>query len=101
SGASSICEQVLSQYPEHLLFQALQSDIGERQRQYVSAYIVRIDREVEAEPDLDRKVAILAAAEARYPEESHFQESLDRVKQRRDVVASVTERTRNLEDRGQ
>ncbi|HYR42122.1 MAG TPA: protein kinase, partial [Terriglobia bacterium] len=48
SGASSICEQVLSQYPDQLLFQALRSDIGERQRQYVSAYIVRIDREVEA-----------------------------------------------------
>src|SRR3989441_3629383 len=100
-GASSICEQVLAQYADQALFQALKFDIGERQRQYVSSYIVKIDREVEAEPDLDRRVAILAEAHALYPEESHFRERLERVTQRRDLVASITERVRNLEERGQ
>ena len=101
TGASSICEQVLAQYPEQALFQALKFDIGEQQRQYVSSYIVKIDREVEAEPDLHRKVAILAEAHALYPEETHFRERLDRVTQRRDLVASITERIRNLDERGQ
>jgi serine/threonine-protein kinase len=101
TGASSICEQVLAQYPGQALFQALKFDIGERQRQYVSSYIVKIDREVEAEPDLDRKVAILAEAHALYPEEAHFRERLDRVTQRRDLVASITEKIRNLDERGQ
>jgi len=101
TGASSICEQVLAQYPEQALFQALKFDIGEQQRQYVSSYIVKTDREVEAEPDLDRKVAILAEAHALYPEEAHFRERLARVTQRRDLVASITERVRNLEERGQ
>jgi serine/threonine protein kinase len=101
TGASSICEQVLAQYPEQALFQALKFDIGEQQRQYVSSYIVKIDREVEAEPHLDRKVAILAEAHGLYPEETHFRERLDRVTQRRDLVASITERIRNLDERGQ
>ncbi|HYR91361.1 MAG TPA: protein kinase [Terriglobia bacterium] len=100
-GASSLCEQVLGQYPEQTLFHALKFDIGEGQRQHVSAYIVKIDREVEAEPDLDRKVAILTEALAHYSEEAHFRDKLDRVTRRRDLVASITERVRNLEERGQ
>src|SRR5262249_16434258 len=101
TGASSICEQVLAQYPDQALFQALRFDIGEQQRQSVSSYIVKIDREVEAEPDLDRKVAILGEAQSRYPEETHFRERLERFTGRRDLVASITERSRNLEERGQ
>ncbi len=62
ASASSLCQQILNKYPEHTLFQALKEDIGERQRQFVSSYIIKIDRDVEAEPDLDRKVAILSEA---------------------------------------
>src|SRR5262245_32968225 len=65
--ASSLCEQILNKYPEHTLFQALKEDIAERQRQFVSSYIIKIDRDVEAEPDLDRKVAILSEAQRLYP----------------------------------
>ncbi|PYS13561.1 MAG: hypothetical protein DMG15_10795, partial [Acidobacteria bacterium] len=101
SGASAICDQFLNKYPEHALFQALQFDVGERQRQYLSAYIVKTDRDVEAEPDLDRKVAILSEALRLHPAEAHFKEGLDRITQRRDLVASIIQKVRNWEERGQ
>src|SRR5262249_43115105 len=78
ANASSICEQILVKYLEQTLFQALKEDIGERRRQYVSAFIIKIDRDVEGELDLDRKVDILAEAQRLYPDEPHFRERLDK-----------------------
>src|SRR5262249_6296906 len=101
NGALSICEQVLSQYPGQALFQVLKFDIGERQRQFVSSNNGKGEREVEAEPDLNRRVAILTEAQALYPDEAHFRERLDKATQRRDFVATITDRIRNLDDRGQ
>jgi len=99
-GAAGICARYIEKYPEHALFQALRFDISEQQRQHVSAYIVKIDREVEAEADLNRKVAILSEARDQFPDEAHFRERLEKVTQRRDHIAQMIEKIHNLEDRG-
>jgi len=100
-GALSICDRILNKYQGHPLFQGLKEDIGERQRQYVSAYIIKIDRDVEAEPDLNRKAARLAEALRLYPQEKHFSQQLDNINRRRDLVAGIESKVDDLEARGQ
>jgi serine/threonine-protein kinase len=99
--AASICEQYLQKYPGNALFEALKFDVQEKQRQYISSYIGQVDREVESQPDLDRKVAILAEASRRYPNEVHFRDGLESVTKRRDLILSIVQKARNFEDRGE
>src|SRR5262245_61572220 len=99
--ADNICEGFLHKYPNHALFQALKFDIGERQRQDLSAFIAEVDREAETEPDLDRKAKILEQALARYPDEAHFKRAFVGVNARRDLINGLVNQARNLEDRGQ
>jgi len=94
----AICRQYLSKYPGHALFQALLFDVEERQRQTLSALIAETDRRVDAEPDLDRRVAILQAAAEQHPDESHFQRALKLSRDKRDLVAGVVSRARLNED---
>ena len=101
SAADSICDEYLRKYPNHALFQALKFDIGERQRQDLSAYIADIDRQAESEPDLDRKFKILEHAAAKYPDEAHFKRALKGVNAKRDLINGLVNQARNLEDRGQ
>src|SRR5580700_5751657 len=53
SKALSVCETYLAKYPTNAIFQALKYDIEEQQRQEFSAFVASIDRQVEAEADLD------------------------------------------------
>jgi serine/threonine protein kinase/outer membrane protein assembly factor BamD (BamD/ComL family) len=99
--AESICDKFLEKYPNHALFQALKYDIGERERQDLSSYIAEVDREVEAEPDLERKIKILEEALVRYPEELHFERALKGIKARHDFINGLVSQARNLEERGQ
>jgi eukaryotic-like serine/threonine-protein kinase len=99
--ASSICSEHLQKYPDNALFEALRFELEEKQRQYISSYIGKVDREVESEPDLDRKVGILTEAGRRYPNETHFRERLESVTRRRDLLHSIVQRARNFEDRGE
>ena len=98
SSAASICEAVLATYPNNVVFSVLRDDIEQVQRQEVSAYVARIDKEVVAEPDLDRKVSILEEAERKYPAEQRFEQSLQQVRARRDKVNAVAGRARILEE---
>jgi serine/threonine-protein kinase len=99
--ADAICDSFLEKYSKHALFQALKFDIGERQRQDLSAFIAEVDREGDAEPDLDRKAKLLEQALARYPEEAHFKRALIGVNAKRDLINGLVGQARNLEDRGQ
>ena len=99
--ADRICDSFLERYPNHALFQALKFDIGERQRQDLSAYIAEVDRETEAEPDLDRRVKLLEQALGRYPDEAHFERALIGANAKRDLINGLVNQARNLEDRGQ
>jgi len=99
--ALSICQQYLSKYPGHALFQALKFDVEERQRQDLSSQVAAIDRAVEAEPDLERRVGILKGALEAHPGEPHFERALRLVRDKRDLVNSIVNKARSYEERGQ
>jgi tetratricopeptide (TPR) repeat protein len=75
--------------------------VEERQRQKLSAVIAETDRRVEAEPDLDKRAAILEEALKLYPGESHFGRAMRLVRDKRDLVNSIVAKARFFEDRGQ
>ena len=99
--ARELCEEWLAKYPGQARFQALKFEIEEQERQGLSAYIADVDRRVEAEPDLDRRVNILKEAVERYPGETHFKRSLRLRGDKRDLVNSIVAKARQSEARGQ
>jgi tetratricopeptide (TPR) repeat protein/tRNA A-37 threonylcarbamoyl transferase component Bud32 len=90
--AMNSCQAYLAKYPDNAIFQALKYDIEEHQRQELSALVASVDRQVEAEPDLDRKVNILREALNLHPGESHFEGALRLVQDKRDLVNSIVAR---------
>jgi serine/threonine protein kinase len=99
--ALSICDQYLGKYPGYPLFQALKFDVEERERQEWSQLIADIDRRVELEPDLNQRVSILKEALDLHPGEAHFERALRLMRDKRDLVQSIVNRARNLEERSQ
>jgi serine/threonine-protein kinase len=100
SKALAICNDYLAKYPGNALFQALMFDVEERQRQELSRFIAVVDNQIEAEPDLDKRVNILKEALSRYPEEGHFEHSLRIMREKRDLVASIVAKAHLYEERG-
>jgi len=98
--ALAICDEHLGKYPGNALFQALKVDVEECQRQEFSAYIARIDREVDAEPDLERRLSILREALVVHPNEAHFERSLRLTTAKRDLVNGIVGKARSYEERG-
>jgi serine/threonine-protein kinase len=101
SAALALCDQYLAKYPGNALFQALKFDIEEKQRQELSARIAEIDRRVEAEPNLDKRVDILKEALELNPREPHFERALRFTREKRDLVNSIVAKARLHEERGQ
>ncbi len=99
--AIALCDEYLAKYPGLALFQAMKFDVEEQQRQELSAYIAEIDRLVEAEPDLGKRVNILKEALNRYPGEGHFERSLRLMREKRDLVNSIVAKAQLHEERGQ
>jgi eukaryotic-like serine/threonine-protein kinase len=98
SKALSVCERYLAKYPTNAIFQALKYDVEEQQRQELSAYVASVDRQVEAEPDLDKRVNILKEALHLHPDETHFERALRLVKDKRDLVNSIVARAHHHEE---
>jgi serine/threonine-protein kinase len=101
AAALSVCDQYLSKYPGHALFQAAKFDIEEKHRQELSARIAEIDRRVEAEPNLDKRVDILKEALDLHPQEPHFERALRLTGEKRDLVNSIVAKARLHEERSQ
>jgi serine/threonine-protein kinase len=99
--ALEVCDQYLNKYPGHPLFQALKLEAGEQQRQQLSAFLAETGKRVDAEPDLDRKIAILKEAAEKHPGERQFQDALKLTRERRDLVNSIVARARQYEERSQ
>jgi serine/threonine protein kinase len=99
--ALEICAEFLKRFPGDPLFQALRLEAEENRRQEQSSFIAEVARRADAEPDLDRRVNILKEAAERYPKETHFQQSLRLIRERRDLVNSIVAKARQCEDRGQ
>jgi serine/threonine protein kinase len=98
--AGAVCDSFLTKYPNNALFQALKFDIEEQRRQELSAYIASVDRRVETEPDLDKRVNVLREALALYPDETHFERALQLVQDKRDLVNSIVAKAHAHEEQG-
>ncbi|MGA7892024.1 MAG: hypothetical protein WCA49_02265 [Candidatus Sulfotelmatobacter sp.] len=98
--AMAACQAYLTKYPNNAIFQALKYDIEEQQRQELSAFIASVDRQVETEPDLDKRVNILREALDLHPGESHFERALRLVQDKRDLVNSIVARAHLHEEQG-
>ena len=98
--ALAVCDTYLSKYPTNAIFQALKYDVEEQQRQELSAYVASVDRQVETEPDLDKRVNILKEALHLHPDETHFERALRLVKDKRDLVNSIVARAHHHEEEG-
>jgi serine/threonine-protein kinase len=102
--ALATCRQCLNRHPDDTRFRALRLDVEERERRLTSpprpprsAEELRADEE----PDLDRRVKLLAEAAARHPAEPHFSAALKRVTEQRDLVQFSMGKARFYEERGQ
>ena len=98
--AADVCQTYLAKYPSNAIFQALKYDIEEQQRQELSAFVASVDRQVEAEPDLDKRVNILREAMDLHPGESHFERAFRLVQDKRDLVNSIVARAHLHEEQG-
>ncbi|HEY6768818.1 MAG TPA: protein kinase [Candidatus Sulfotelmatobacter sp.] len=98
--AKTLCQDYLQKYPTNAIFQSLRYDIEEQQRQELSALIASIDRQVEAEPDLEKRVNILREALESHPDELHFERALRLVQDKRDLVNSIVSRAHLHEEQG-
>src|SRR6202453_4934733 len=98
--ARAACEAYLTKYPNNAIFQALRYDIEEQQRQELSAFIASVDRQVETEPDLDKRVNVLREALDLHPGETHFERALRLVQDKRDLVNSIVARAHLHEEQG-
>jgi len=96
----AICNEYLAKYPNHALFQDLRLTVDERQLQAVSRRIADVDRQVEAEPHMDRRVDILEQALREFPGEVHFELALQRARAKRALVESIVAQARGHEERG-
>ncbi|MGC2328455.1 MAG: protein kinase [Candidatus Sulfotelmatobacter sp.] len=96
--ALAVCQAYLTKYPTNAIFQALRYDIEEQQRQDLSAFIASVDRQVDAEQDLDKRVSILQEALDLHPGESHFEHALRLTRDKRDLVNSIIARARLHEE---
>jgi serine/threonine-protein kinase len=96
--ALAVCQSYLVKYPNNAIFQALRYDIEEQQRQELSSFIASVDRQVDAELDLDKRVNILQEALDLHPGESHFERGLRLTKDKRDLLNSIVARARLHEE---
>lgn len=96
-----ICEDYLKNHSGDPMFQALKIEAEELQRQEYSASIADVNRRVEQEPDLDKRLGMIKEAVEKFPNEPHFKQSLKLIRDRRDLVNSIVTRARQYEERGQ
>jgi tetratricopeptide (TPR) repeat protein len=101
TNALQLCDTWMSKYPNNALFQALKFDLEEQKRQELSAFIATVDRQVEGEPDLDKRVGVLKEALKVHPDEAHFQRALRLVEDKRDLVNSIVARAHFHEEQQQ
>jgi serine/threonine-protein kinase len=101
AGALQTCREFQVKYPGHALFQALEIDIQEQQRQRLSTFIADLERRLDAEPDLEVKVGLLKEARTQYPEEAHIARLAKTIEDKRDLVNSILERAKLHESQNQ
>lgn len=95
--ALACCDEALTRLPEHTALRALKLDIEQAQREHTTHLIAATEQEIEAEPDLDRRIEILKAASERFPQIEHFASSYRAACQKRDFAESLADKARAAE----
>ena len=98
--AFAVCDEALAKHPQDIIFVALRGNAEQGQRQELSAYVANVENEAGKEPDLNRRVAILEGAKAKYPAESRFEQALQQARSRKDLVDSIVGKAHSFEDNG-
>ena len=101
SRALALCTEFLERNPADPMFQALKLEVEEREKHERSAAVADVDRRVDTEADLDRKVTLLKEAAESYPSEPHFREALKLIRGRRDLVNSIVNKAKQYEQGSQ
>ncbi len=96
--AAEMAREQSEKYPYDFGLQAFKLKIDDQLRQEKWAYIAEAGRRVEAEPDLNQKLALLDEALERYPKEPHLRELANSLRMRLDMVGSMAVRARQYED---
>ena len=95
--ALTCCDEMLGHFPKHVPIRRLRIDIEDAQRQRIARSIFEIEHEIDAEPDLDRRIEILKSAAERFPYVEHFASSYRAALQKREFVESVVAKARTSE----
>ena len=96
-GAFDQALDICARFPDNAVFQALKLEAEERERHQRSAYLAEVSVQVDREPDLDKRVAILEDAVNRFKDNPQFQERLRIATEKRKLVASVVAQARDYE----
>jgi len=101
AAAGAVVQEVLAAFPDNVLFKVLHDDILVAERQELSAFQAKVEKDVASEPDFGQKVFLLEEARKRYPAEVRFQQALQQVRSRRDLLDSIAGQARTLEEQRQ
>ncbi len=97
NGALAYCKEALARLPEHADLRALKLDIEEAQQEQIAHLIAETEREIEAEPNLDRRIDLLKSASERFPQVEHFACSHRAACEKRDFAESLAIKARTAE----
>ena len=101
SRALAICSENLLKHPGHALLQALKLDLEVSQRQELSGFIAEVDRRVDSEPDLDKRLSILKDASNKFPGVEHFQTNYRLASEKRNLIESIVSKAHVFEEQSQ
>ncbi len=94
----AICNEYLARYPGNARLQSFRREVIEQGRQSLPAEVAEIDRQLDQEPDLNRRIALLKRAARQYPGESYLEQTLKLLEDRRALVHSFVAKAQLLEE---
>ncbi len=94
----AISNEYLPRYPGNARLQRLRHEVIEQGRQMLPPAIAAIDRQIDQEPGLDRRIELLAEAVRRFPGESYLEQKLKLIEERRVLVNGFLAKAQLLEE---
>ncbi len=96
----ALCEKYLKDFPEHAGFLDVRAQITQREQQAAIEYMEEVNRHLQAEPDPALRLQVLEEVLRRYPEEPHYRDELELVREEQKLVRSIVEEANSLEKAG-
>jgi serine/threonine-protein kinase len=97
NGALACCNEALGRLPEHTGLRALQLDIHEKQTSATADLMAAMQHEIQAEPDLDRRIELLKSASERFSQIHHFASNYRVAREKRGFAESLAAKARRAE----